>query len=172
MEEELEELKKAMQLADGSQKIICGRYFASGSMNIERIDHVENLFPGNEEMVKSVLAKKNTQNGKDLTPQILKERIECVKHLIKINRHWFSICKVLMLEHYAGEGDFEYAQSLILQAYEGDALPKPIDYKDIAKINVGGMKGKPEEWYDDVANEVHSFGAYQTLAYAFQRLFK
>lgn len=161
-----------MKKDEQEQGLHCKTYVAAGAINIENIEHVENLFPGNEEMVRSVLGQKNTQKGKDLTPQLLKERIERVKHLIKINRHWFSICKVLMLEHYVGEGDFEYAQSLILEAYEGDALPKPIDYKDIAKINVGGMKGKPEEWYDDVANEVHSFGAYQTLAYAFQRLFK
>ncbi|MCQ2214001.1 MAG: hypothetical protein MJZ36_10220 [Bacteroidaceae bacterium] len=129
--------------------------------------YIKNNFPGVTHFEE---AKEDDKESQPLSSQSLKDKIESVKHLIKNNRHWFSICKVLMKARKVGIGDFEAAANMILEAYGNNPLPKPIDVKDISKINVGGMKGNPEEWYDDVTNEVHNFGSYQTLAFAFERV--
>lgn len=47
--------------------ISCKTYVAAGAINIENIEKVENLFPGNEEMIKAVMgAKREGEYDKNL----------------------------------------------------------------------------------------------------------
>lgn len=54
-----------MNKDEQEQGLQCKTYVAAGAINIENIEHVENLFPGNPEIITSILgSKKKTEKEK------------------------------------------------------------------------------------------------------------
>ena len=62
---------------EDSSKISCQTYVATGAVNIGNIEHVENLFPGNPEMIASVLGGKKVAK-KELTDDDLRNKIDAL----------------------------------------------------------------------------------------------
>lgn len=118
------------------------KYFAPGSMYIERIDHVDNLFPGNLDLIKQITGKNSTDL---LSDDDLRECINQVIGKIKKNRHWFCIIKPLMLLGQVRPNDFEGAANRIKSIYPA-GLPVTIDVSDLQAMHIGSFTAPLEYW--------------------------
>lgn len=57
------EKEKNKEMKMDNQGLNCKTYVAAGAMNIENIEHVENLFPGSREMIESILSAKKKEEA-------------------------------------------------------------------------------------------------------------
>lgn len=62
-----------MKKDEQEQGLNCKTYVAAGAINIENIEHVENLFPGNPEMVASFLGGKKKEDSSKQTDEELSD---------------------------------------------------------------------------------------------------
>lgn len=124
-------------------------YVASGAINIEHIDHVENLFPGNPDIIASVLGGKKVAK-KELTDDDLRDKINAVMPRITSNRHWFAIIKVLMLKGKVAYDDFEDGGNLIMRLFPA-GYPHVFDPADLKKLHDGCFRLPLSEWKKDTS---------------------
>lgn len=90
------------------QDLHCHTYVAAGAVNIENIEHVENLFPGNPEIIASILGKSNNPLQKPTDPDedihmaiddLYDAEDENGKKIFTDQGHWYAVHRVLK-EYY------------------------------------------------------------------------
>ncbi|MBQ0049143.1 MAG: hypothetical protein KBT12_02735 [Bacteroidales bacterium] len=146
-------------------------YVASGAINIEHIDHVENLFPGNPEVIASVLGG-NSAKQKSLGDDDLRNIINIVLPKITSHRLWFAIIKVLMVKGYVAYDDFEGGKKLIERIYPA-GYPNKFDSADLKKLHSDCFRLAPEHWTKESSpyKREAEFKQMYNLATEFQALF-
>lgn len=129
--------------------------FYKGSQNVEHIDkQVNKYYYGN--------------GGDDvLTAEVLRKRLDAVMPFIKISRHWFGVCKVLMEYKEVGDGDFEGALVLIGGAYP-EGIPHGPSAKDLSSLNVQSWRKEIDEWDEKDSPVTKGYSAYLTVALRFK----
>ena len=144
-------------------------YVAPGAINIENIEHVENLYPGSNELL---AGKSGTLPTRLLTDDELREKINAVMNLIKSSRHWFPIVKVLMFRGQIKMNDFKGGQKRIEGLYPA-GLEYPLNYADLMRMNVGSFAGPIDSWNtnDGPIKRPAEFKIYVTIAKKFDGLF-
>lgn len=134
---------------EDSSKISCQTYVATGAVNIGNIEHVENLFPGNPEMIASVLGGKKVAK-KELTDDDLRDKINAVMPRITSNRHWFAIIKVLMLKGKVAYDNFEDGEKLVKRLFPA-GYPHAFDPADLKKLHDGSFRLPLGEWQKETS---------------------
>lgn len=127
---------------------------------LKNFEHVENYYEhGGKDESSLEEMKKN-----------LRRNIETVLPLIKSQRLWFPICKVMMQFNFVGNGDFKGAAAMIEEAFP-DGLPVSIDSHDLSKLNCESFAKDVLSW--DIKNSPvgNAAPSYQTLALKFMQLF-
>lgn len=150
----------------------CKTYVAAGAMNIEKIEHVENLFPGNPDLIKAITGKASAKNSL-LDDDALRDCINLIMHKITKNRYWFCIIKPLMLLGQVRPNDFEGAAGRIRKLYPA-GLPVDIDVSDLQSMHWGSFVGPVNTWRigDGPFKREAEFKTYFTLASEFERILK
>lgn len=109
------------------------------------------------------LLEKNTQQ----TRRSLRSALDELVPLMKYNRHWFCVVKVLMWRGYVNTGDYSGAVRLILDQYpEGLPQNQKIDPADLSKLDVCSFSKPLEKWdvKDAPVKKKHDFDMYVNIA--------
>ena len=97
----------------------------------------------------------------------LRQRLDIVTKMMCHGRHWFSICKAMMEGGDADPKDFRGAAGKIIDAYEGDEMPYPINPEDIARLDALSMSKDIQNWDENDAPVTgNKFFQYKAIALA------
>lgn len=115
---------------------------------------------------------KNNDGKAPISDDELRDRINKVLPLIKQNRHWFCIIKVLMLRGLVKNKDFKGAAERIRSLYPG-GLEVEIDPADLQSMHNGSFMFPLSEWSltDGPFKREYEFKQYLSLAQRFNDLF-
>lgn len=133
--------------------------FYKGSQKVDHIDRQVNKY---------YYGKSDGGDGNDGS---LRQKIEHVLPFIKISRHWFSVCKVLMEMKEVGQGDFEGALTLIGAAFP-EGIPKCPTAKDLASLDVQSLRFAVERWDEKDSPVQKGLSAYKTVYLRFRRTYE
>lgn len=137
----------------------CKTYVAAGAINIENIEHVENLFPGNKDIVETVL---KYQKQPEICTIDLRPYIDKLLPYIKNGLCWFGVAKALMEKGYLGMNDFEGAEVFIKQIYpEGEIKIKA---RELSRLCTGSMAKTIDEWDENKQYAGKTFASHKTIA--------
>lgn len=114
--------------------------------------------------------RKEEENTDKLSGDGLRRRIDAVLPMIKNQRMWFCICKVLMQVKLVGEGDFKTAVLMIESAFP-EGVPVAVDAHELAKLNCESLAKDISMWDAKRSPVGNATGTYQSLAYRFMSLF-
>lgn len=130
-----------------------------GGINIQEVHHFHQAKNGSDE------------NGL-MDDDTLRDKINKVLPLIKQNRHWFCIIKVLMLRGQVKNKDFKGAAERIRSLYPG-GLDVEIDPADLQSMHIGSFMFPLSEWNltDGPFKREFEFKQYLSLAQRFDSLF-
>lgn len=162
-----EEIEKVRQDAEG---IHIGTYVASGAMNVQKIEHVENLFPGSIDKLHHMITQK-ADKKRLISDDDLQRIINRMIPKITQNRHWFCIIKPLMLHGQVRYNDFAGAKEKIESLFPA-GLPKEINAVDLQAMHTGSLRDVIDCWdFQDCpwSNET-IFKAYVKMAFEFESM--
>lgn len=165
-QEEIENLKR------DAEGVNIGTYVAKGAVNIQKIEHVENLFPGAIDKLHNII-KNDSRRVKLLNDDELRDVINRILPKIKKNRHWFCVIKPLMLYGQIKNKDFEGAKERIDGLYPAGLEPA-IDASDLQAMHNGTFEGPINDWKvgDGPFLRDAEFRLYWNLAKEFERILK
>lgn len=137
----------------------------SGAQNVGHIDSQTNIY--------HYYGKGQNNSSQLLSDDELRNMINKVMPLIKQNRHWFCIIKVLMLRGQVKNKDFKGAADRIRSLYPG-GLDVEIDPIDLQSMHIGSFMFPLSEWTltDGPFKREFEFKQYLGLAQRFDGLFE
>ena len=81
---------------------------------------------------------------------MMREVLTPIVRLIQNSRQWFPLYRILVDGKYIDKGDYEYFASKMKLIF-GDELPKPIDVKDLSRLEVLSFALPFNQWTPDNA---------------------
>lgn len=138
---------------------------------------IESRFNGNGNLARQpekteVKTAPTSAAKREYTDEELRNKINNIMPMIRINRQWFCILKVLMLHGLLADNDFEGGRKLILKLFPA-GVNNMFDPADIAKLHTGCFKFPIDKWTisDSPFKREAEFAQYMNLAMRFDELF-